>query len=128
MVTVKNNWVEVYKCGVRWTTMTHLVRIAINTKLGSKTKTNTEMNTEILLLISNMLTGITGWFVGRRKSNAETDNQVLRNLELSIGLYKNIIDDLKQEIHELNNKIQDLEKKVEMLMDENKKLKRYNGI
>ena len=86
------------------------------------------MNTEILLLISNMLTGITGWFVGRRKSNAETDNQVLRNLELSIGLYKNIIDDLKQEIHELNNKIQDLEKKVEMLMDENKKLKRYNGI
>jgi peptidoglycan hydrolase CwlO-like protein len=86
------------------------------------------MNTEILLIISNTLTGIAAWFVGRRKSNAETDNQVLRNLELSISLYKNIIDDLKQEIHELNNKIQDLEKKVEMLMDENKKLKRYNGL
>lgn len=86
------------------------------------------MNTEILLIISNALTGIAGWFVGRRRSNAETDNQVLRNLELSISLYKNIIDDLKQEIHELNNKIQDLEKKVEALMTENKKLKKYNGL
>ncbi len=86
------------------------------------------MNTEILLIISNTLTGIAAWFVGRRKSNAETDNQVLRNLELSIGLYKNIIDDLKQEIHELNIKVQDLEKRVEELMTENRKLKRYNGI
>jgi peptidoglycan hydrolase CwlO-like protein len=86
------------------------------------------MNTEILLLISNMLTGIAGWFVGRRRSNAETDNQVLRNLELSIGLYKNIIDDLKIEIQSLNIKIQDLEKKVESLYEENKKLKKHNGI
>ena len=62
------------------------------------------MSTEILLLISNVLTGIAAFFVGKRRSDAETDNQVLRNLELSIGLYKNIIDDLKQEIHELNIK------------------------
>jgi len=82
------------------------------------------MNTELILIISNALTGIAGWFVGRRRSNAETDNQVLRNLELSIGLYKNIIDDLKQEIHELNNKIQALEKKVEDLYTENKRLKK----
>ena len=75
-----------------------------------------------------MLTGIAGWFVGRRKVSAETDNQVLRNLELSIGLYKNIIDDLKEEIHSLNLKIQDLEKKVETLYEENKKLKRHNGL
>ena len=86
------------------------------------------MKTEILLIISNMLTGIAAWFVGRRKSNAETDNQVLRNLDLSIGLYKNIIDDLKQEIHGLNLKIQDLEKKVESLYEENKKLKRHKGL
>lgn len=82
------------------------------------------MSTEILLLISNALTGIAAFFVGKRRSDAETDNQVLRNLELSIGLYKNIIDDLKSEIHELNIKIQDLESKVEKLMDENKKLRK----
>jgi peptidoglycan hydrolase CwlO-like protein len=86
------------------------------------------MSTEILLLISNALTGIAAFFVGKRRSDAETDNQVLRNLELSIGLYKNIIDDLKSEIHELNIKIQDLEKKVESLYEENKKLKRHNGL
>jgi predicted RNase H-like nuclease (RuvC/YqgF family) len=86
------------------------------------------MSTEILLLISNALTAIAGFFVGKRRSDAETDNQVLRNLELSINLYKNIIDDLKEEIHSLNIKIQDLEKKVEMLMDENRNLKKRNGL
>jgi FtsZ-binding cell division protein ZapB len=86
------------------------------------------MSTEILLLISNALTAIAGFFVGKRRSDAETDNAVLRNLELSIGLYKNIIDDLKEEIHSLNIKIQDLEKKVEMLMDENRNLKKRNGL
>lgn len=86
------------------------------------------MNDTIILLISNVLTGAAGWFVGKRRSEAETDNQVLRNLELSIGLYKNIIDDLKQEIHELNNKIQDLEKKVEALMAENRHLKKRSNL
>jgi predicted nucleic acid-binding Zn-ribbon protein len=86
------------------------------------------MNTEILLLISNTLTGIAAWFVGRRRSNAETDNQVLRNLEISINLYKHIIDDLKEEIQELNIKIEHLEKRVDALMTENRKLKKYNGL
>ena len=86
------------------------------------------MNTELILIISNALTGIAGWFVGKRRSNAETDNQVLRNLELSIGLYKNIIDDLKTEIQGLNIKIQDLEKKVEELYKENKRLKNRKDI
>ena len=86
------------------------------------------MNTEILLLISNALTGIAAFFVGKRRSDAETDNQVLRNLELSIGIYVKIIEDLKTEIHELNIKVQDLEKKVEDLMTENKKLKKYKGL
>jgi len=81
------------------------------------------MNDTILLFISNALTGIAAWFVGRKKQQAETDNTVLRNLELAVNLYKGIIDDLKQEIHELNIKIQDLEKKVDELHAENKKLK-----
>jgi peptidoglycan hydrolase CwlO-like protein len=81
------------------------------------------MNDTILLLISNVLTGAAGWFVGRRKISAETDNQVLKNLELSINLYKQMIDDLKTEIHELNNKVQHLQKMVDELMLENRKLK-----
>ena len=81
------------------------------------------MNETILLFLSNALTGIAAWFVGRKRQQADTDNQVLRNLELAVGLYKNIIDDLKEEIHQLNIKIQELEKKVDELHIENKRLK-----
>ncbi len=82
------------------------------------------MNDTILLFISNALTGSAAWFVSRKRQQAETDNQTLKNLELAVNLYKNIIDDLKQEIHELNIKIQDLEKKVDELHAENIKLKK----
>jgi peptidoglycan hydrolase CwlO-like protein len=81
------------------------------------------MNETILLLISNALTAIAGWFVGKRKVTAETDNQVLKNLELAISVYSQIIDDLKKEIESLNLKIQELEKKIDDLHQENKKLK-----
>jgi len=86
------------------------------------------MNTELLLIISNALTAIAGFFIGKRRSDAETDNAVLKNLELSVNLYKTIIDDLKKEIHDLNLQVQQLEKKVEDLMTENRKLKKYNGL
>ena len=81
------------------------------------------MNETILLFLSNAITGLAAWFVGRKRQQADTDNQVLRNLELAVGLYKNIIDDLKEEIHQLNIKIQELEKKVDELHTENKRLK-----
>jgi peptidoglycan hydrolase CwlO-like protein len=81
------------------------------------------MNNELILVISNSLTAIAAWFVGRKRQQADTDNQVLKNLELAVNLYKNIIDDLKQEIHDLNIKVQDLEKKIDVLHEENKKLK-----
>ena len=81
------------------------------------------MNETLLLFLSNALTGIAAWFVGRRRQQADTDNQVLRNLELAVGLYKNIIDDLKEEIHQLNIKIHEFEKKVDELHKENNKLK-----
>jgi peptidoglycan hydrolase CwlO-like protein len=86
------------------------------------------MTTEILLILSNALTGVAAFFVGKRRSDAETDNQVLRNLELSINLYKQMIDDLKAEIHELNNKVQHLQTVVDELMAENRKLKNKNTI
>jgi peptidoglycan hydrolase CwlO-like protein len=85
------------------------------------------MNENLILLISNALTGVAAWMVGRRKTNADTDNVVLKNLELSINLYREIITDLKNEIESLNLKIQELEGKVDKLYDENKKLKRSLG-
>jgi peptidoglycan hydrolase CwlO-like protein len=84
------------------------------------------MNDTILLFLSNAITGIAAWFVGKRKTNAETDNLVLSNLEKSMSIYQELIKNLKDEIHELNTKIQDLELKVDMLMEENRKLKKRN--
>jgi cell division protein FtsB len=82
------------------------------------------MNETILLFLSNGITGLAGWFVGRKRQQADTDNAILRNMELVISSYKVLIDDLKLEIHELNIKIQDLEKKVDELHAENIKLKK----
>lgn len=81
------------------------------------------MTNEVLLLISNSITAVAAWFVGRRKMSAETDNQVLKNLELSINIYAELVKNLKEEIQGLNIKIQELEKKVDELHRENKKLK-----
>ena len=81
------------------------------------------MNDTILLLLSNALTAIASFFVGKRKSNAETDNLVLSNLEKSMSIYQDLIQNLKEEIHQLNTKITELEAKVDMLMKENRELK-----
>ena len=82
------------------------------------------MNQEILLFISNTLTAIVAWFLGKKKSDAETDNIVLKNLENSVLIYSQIINDLKKEIEGLNQKIQQLEEKIDELHEENKKLKK----
>ena len=81
------------------------------------------MNSELILILSNALTGVAAFFVGKRRTNAETDSVILKNLELSINLYSQIIRDLKTEIESLNIKIQELEQKIDVLHDENRKLK-----
>jgi peptidoglycan hydrolase CwlO-like protein len=81
------------------------------------------MNETLILLISNGLTAIAGWFIGRRRQHEDTDNQVLKNLEISVNLYRQIIDDLKREIESLNIKVQELESKIDKLHNENKLLK-----
>jgi peptidoglycan hydrolase CwlO-like protein len=81
------------------------------------------MSSELILLLSNTLTGIVSFFVSKRMTNAQTDNQVLKNLELSISLYREIIEDLKTEIEGLNVKVQHLETKIDQLHQENNKLK-----
>ena len=81
------------------------------------------MDNLLTILSSNVVVAIVSFLTGRRRSNAEADNQVLRNLEISVNLYKEIIDDLKSEIEGLNRKIQELEQKIDELHDENKKLR-----
>jgi hypothetical protein len=49
------------------------------------------------MIVSNMLTGFAAFFAGRRKSNAETDNLILTNLEKSMTIYAELVKNLKQE-------------------------------
>jgi hypothetical protein len=81
------------------------------------------MNETILLFLTNGITGLAAFFAGKRRTNAETDSVVLKNLELSVNLYAQIIRDLKSEIESLNVKIQALETKIDILHEENKALK-----
>jgi len=81
------------------------------------------MNEVIILFISNILTGISAWIFSRRKQQVEVENQVLKNLELAISVYSQIINDLKKEIESLNIKVQELETKIDELHRENKLLK-----
>ena len=83
------------------------------------------MNNELILILSNTLTGIASFLVSKRMSNAQTDNQILKNLELAMGVYQTLCENLKDEIINLNLKIQDLEKKIDELHEENKMLKGY---
>jgi peptidoglycan hydrolase CwlO-like protein len=77
----------------------------------------------ILQLVGAGAASAFGWLIGRRQKNAETDNQVIRNLELSINVYRQIIDDLRDEISQLNKKVDLLQKKVDDLLKENHDLR-----
>jgi peptidoglycan hydrolase CwlO-like protein len=83
------------------------------------------MNEGLILIISNALTAFASFFVGRRKSEADSDNIILNNLAASIQIYQTIIESLKEEIHQLNIKVDQLEKKVDLLTEENTKLRGY---
>lgn len=80
------------------------------------------------ILGSNAVVAIISYFTGRRQLNATTDNQVLHNLEISINVYRGIIEDLKNQIQTLNVKVQELEDKVDELMEENHNLKKQHRI
>ena len=81
------------------------------------------MDNQVLVFISSVITGVAGWFAGRRKSSAETDNIVLSNLESSVNLYKLIIDNLRDEIKGLHAKMDEMEIKIDELTQENIKLR-----
>lgn len=83
------------------------------------------MNLETLLTIlgSNVVVGIFSFFTGKRRTEVQTDNEVLVGLQHSVSIYRDIIDDLRKEIEKLNLKIEQLESKIDELHAENKMLK-----
>lgn len=83
------------------------------------------MSIETLLTIlgSNVFVAVFSYLTGKRKSDVETDNTILAGLEQSVSIYRDIIEDLREQIERLNIKIEQLETKIDELHNENKILK-----
>lgn len=83
------------------------------------------MNLETIMTIlgSNVIVGIFSYFTGKRRTDVQTDNEVLIGLQHSVSIYRDIIEDLRKEIEKLNTKIEHLETKINELHAENKMLK-----
>jgi hypothetical protein len=78
------------------------------------------MNTDILITgIVSIITGLIGFFTGKRKTDAEADSTTIENVEKALAIYKDIIEDMKsrydREISDLKLKLNDYEKQIKIL-------------
>lgn len=80
------------------------------------------MNYENIIIA--VITGVISYFAGFRKSKKEIESLHLINLEKSLQIYKEMIDDLSTRINNLNNQIKELDVKIDELMVENTNLKK----
>lgn len=82
----------------------------------------------LMIIVPSIITAIVGWFVGRKRENVDLCGERLDNLEKSIRVYNSIIDDMSLKIDALKKEITKLETKIQDLMTENKKLKKYKDL
>jgi len=73
-------------------------------------------------------TSIIGYILGYRKQNVDLQSSRLDSLEKSINVYNLIIDDMARKIETLTTEVTALERRIEELMQENKKLKNKSSI
>ena len=78
---------------------------------------------KVIYVVSTVAVSLVTYLMGKRKQEADTDSTTLQNLEKSLLIYQNMVSDMGDKIDVLSKKISDLEKTIELLMDENKKLK-----
>ena len=78
----------------------------------------------LLIIVPSALT----YLFARRKENVDLCGERMDQLEKSILVYNKIIDDLSGKIDGLKKEVTKLEARIEDLMTENKKLKKYNSL
>lgn len=72
----------------------------------------------VLTTILTALSSVAGYFYGRRRNEAETDKLVLENVKEILTIYSDVIDDLKNEVKELRDKILEYEELIGKLTRE----------
>ena len=78
---------------------------------------------EIIDWVLVTITGISGFFLGMRKTQKETDSISIQNVASTLNVYQDIIADLKVEMKSLQEKMNEMEKTITSLKKENKQLK-----
>lgn len=95
----------------------------------------------ITALSSGVLTGILTWAAARRKTLAEAQTNELENVNKAVGYYREMLDDMAnrykeaiRELQDVKEQISNLEDRIKKLADENralieelKKYKQLNG-
>ena len=76
----------------------------------------------MMTLIGSVVSGVAAFYFGIKKNRREVEEMGLRNVERSLAIYNDIIEDLKNEIVDLRNEISRLERLVEELRTENERL------
>lgn len=77
---------------------------------------------EIIDWVLVTITGISGFFLGMRKTQKETDSISIQNVAATLNVYQEIIADLKSQMQEMKLKMDEMEKTIHTLQQENKKL------
>jgi peptidoglycan hydrolase CwlO-like protein len=59
----------------------------------------------LLIIVPSLVTSLVTWFLSRRKYRAESQASELDNVQKALGIYRETINDLKEELEELRQKI-----------------------
>ena len=82
------------------------------------------MTEVIITTIIGFISTLVGYFVGNRKSQADTDRIVLDNVKGVLEIYTSTIEDLKDEVKGLKDKISEYEVMIEKMSSELHSLRR----
>ena len=85
------------------------------------------MNEIMITGIVSALTAISGFYYGARKNKLDVDAQILANIQTQVGIYETLIDNLRDEIMILIQKVEDQKKTISDLEQKIEHIYMKNG-
>jgi predicted RNase H-like nuclease (RuvC/YqgF family) len=82
-----------------------------------------DLLTTILTFLTPVATAAAGWFVGKRKTNAEAMTSEMENVERALRIYREMVTDLGDKVTRLETELSNLRKQLSDVLDENRRLR-----
>ena len=82
------------------------------------------MDNNIITVAIALVTSITSFIFGQHKAKREIESMTITNVQKSVDVYREIIEDLRGEVSELLIKVNQLEDKIDELHSENSQLRK----